>query len=165
MRVRMAASALPMVSAGSTRFAKDPAPETGSHPALIANNKIRMGPSAKLGNDRPKRLTTESRRSSQRLRRRGGAHSRGDGEDDRDEQRSQREPQRVRIALGDESRDRLVVADGAAEVPVQHAFPVMQVLFAERSVEAVGVACGGDIGGRRAFAEHLRDRDLRARDG
>jgi hypothetical protein len=30
---------------------------------------MRMGPRAKLGNDRPKRLTTESRRSSQRLRR------------------------------------------------------------------------------------------------
>src|ERR1700758_2402344 len=70
MRVRMAARALPMVIAGSTRFANDPAPETGSHPALIANRRIRIGPSAKFGNERPKRLTTESRRSSQRLRRR-----------------------------------------------------------------------------------------------
>src|ERR1035438_3059768 len=70
MRVRMAARALPMVRAGRTRLANEPAPETGSHPSLMAKNKIRMGPSAKLGNDRPNRLTTESRRSSQRLRRR-----------------------------------------------------------------------------------------------
>jgi hypothetical protein len=30
-------------------------------------------------------------------------------------------------------------------------------LFAERGVEAVGVAGSGDVGGRRAFAEHLLD--------
>src|SRR5260370_29006239 len=70
MRVRIAASAPPMVTAGSTRLAKEPAPETGSHPSLMAKRRIRIGPSAKLGNDRPKRLTTLSRRSSQRLRRR-----------------------------------------------------------------------------------------------
>src|SRR5579864_5020406 len=68
MRVRMAASAPPIVNAGRTRFANEPAPETGSHPALIANNRIRIGPSAKFGNERPKRLTTEITRSSQRLR-------------------------------------------------------------------------------------------------
>ena len=69
MRVRMAASAPPMVMDGSTRLAKEPAPDTGSHPSLMAKRRIRIGPSAKLGNDRPKRLTTLSRRSSQRLRR------------------------------------------------------------------------------------------------
>ncbi|HME37181.1 MAG TPA: hypothetical protein VKF84_18260, partial [Candidatus Sulfotelmatobacter sp.] len=37
------------------------------------------------------------------------------------------------------------------------AFPVMQVLFSKRGVEAVGVARGGDVGGGSAFAEHLRD--------
>src|ERR1017187_1296181 len=70
MRVRIAARALPMVSAGNTRLANEPAPETGSHPNLMAKIRIRMGPSAKFGNDKPNRLTTESRRSSQRLRRR-----------------------------------------------------------------------------------------------
>ena len=70
MRVRMAASALPMVIAGSTRFANVPEPETGSHPNLIENNKIRMGPRAKFGNERPHRLTTLMTRSSQSLRRR-----------------------------------------------------------------------------------------------
>src|SRR5215467_6211285 len=70
MRVRIAASALPMVIAGRMRLANDPAPETGSHPSLIAKSKIRIGPSAKLGNESPKRLITESVRSSHRLRRR-----------------------------------------------------------------------------------------------
>ena len=70
MRVRMAASALPIVMAGSTRLAKLPEPETGSHPSLIENSRIRIGPSAKLGNDKPNRLTTLMARSSQSLRRR-----------------------------------------------------------------------------------------------
>jgi hypothetical protein len=30
-------------------------------------------------------------------------------------------------------------------------------LFAERGVEPIGVASGGDVGGRGAFAEHLLD--------
>jgi hypothetical protein len=33
----------------------------------------------------------------------------------------------------------------------------VEVLLAEWGVEAVGVANGGDIGGRRAFTEHLLD--------
>ena len=157
MRVRMAASAPPMVRAGSTRLANEPAPETGSHPSLIANSRIRIGPSAKLGNDRPKRLTTESRRSSQRLRRRAERTPAGIDSRIATNKRRQRESQRVGIALGDQLGDGLVVANRAAEIAVQHALPVVEVLLAQRSVEAVGVASGGDVGGRGAFAEHLRD--------
>jgi hypothetical protein len=40
---------------------------------------------------------------------------------------------------------------------VQHAFPVVEVLRAQRRVEAVGMARGCNVGGRRAFAEHLLD--------
>ncbi len=40
---------------------------------------------------------------------------------------------------------------------MQHAFPVANVLLAQRSIEAVGVAGGCNVGGRRAFAEHLLD--------
>jgi hypothetical protein len=58
-----------MVMAGRMMLAKEPAPETGSHPSLMAKRRMRIGPRAKLGNDRPKRLTTLRRRSSQRLRR------------------------------------------------------------------------------------------------
>ena len=81
----------------------------------------------------------------------------GIDKNDRDEQRRQRELQRVGIALGEEVGDALVVAEGGAEVAVQDTFPVVEVLFAERGIESVGVAGGCDIGGRRAFAEHLLD--------
>jgi hypothetical protein len=33
----------------------------------------------------------------------------------------------------------------------------VDVLHTEREVELVGVASGGDVGGGRAFAEHLGD--------
>ena len=69
MRVRIAASAPPMVIAGNTRCAIEPEPDTGSHPNSIAKNKIRIGPSAKFGNDNPSSETKLSTRSSQRLRR------------------------------------------------------------------------------------------------
>jgi hypothetical protein len=51
----------------------------------------------------------------------------------------------------------LVVAERGAEVAVENALPVVDVLLAEWSVEAVGVAGGLNIGGRCAFAEHLLD--------
>src|SRR5271165_4596279 len=68
MRVRIAAKEPPMVMAGSTKCCHDPEPDTGSQPSSIAKNKIRIGPSAKLGNDRPNNETKLSVRSSQRLR-------------------------------------------------------------------------------------------------
>ena len=40
---------------------------------------------------------------------------------------------------------------------MQHAFPVVEILLSQRSVEAIGVTSGRDIGSRGAFAEHLRD--------
>ena len=135
----------------------EPAPETGSQPSLMEKSRIRMGPRAKLGNDRPKRLTTLRARSSQRLRRWAERTPAGIDKDDRDEQRGQRELQRVGIALGDEVRDAVVEAEGVAEVAVEDAVPVVDVLLAERGVEAVGVARGLDVGGGRAFAEHLQD--------
>jgi len=65
--------------------------------------------------------------------------------------------QRVGIALGNEMRDALVIAERRAEVAVEHAFPIMDVLFGEGGVESVGVTNGSDIGGWRAFAEYLLD--------
>ena len=44
---------------------------------------------------------------------------------------------------------------GLAEVAVEEAAPVVEVLGVERGVEAVGVAEGGEIAGGGAFAEHL----------
>ena len=40
---------------------------------------------------------------------------------------------------------------------MEHALPVVEVLLAEREVESVGVAGGGQVGGGSAFAEHLGD--------
>ena len=76
MRVRIAASPLPSVIAGSTRYSQNPrpkigpvpAPETGVHPSLIEKIKIRIGPSAKFGNDSPPSDTIPSTRSCQRPR-------------------------------------------------------------------------------------------------
>ena len=54
-------------------------------------------------------------------------------------------------------RDRLIVAEGTSEVAMEHAFPVANVLRAERGVEAVSMADFGDLDGRCAFSEDLLD--------
>src|SRR6266540_3287042 len=69
MRVRIAASDAPIVSAGNTRLRQLPAPETGSRSSRMAKSRMSIGPSAKFGTERPSRLTKPSARSSQRLRR------------------------------------------------------------------------------------------------
>ena len=143
--------------AGSTRLAKDSAPETGSHPALIAKSKIRIGPSAKFGKREAEEADNRKQAIVPAVAAAGGADSGGDGEDDRDEEARQREAQRVRIALRQKFGDRLVVADRAAEVAVEDAFPISDVLFAERGVEAEGVTRRGNVGRWGAFAEHLLD--------
>jgi hypothetical protein len=53
--------------------------------------------------------------------------------------------------------DRVVEAEGLAEVGVEDTVPIVGVLFAQRSVEAVGVAKCGDIGAGCALAQHLDD--------
>jgi hypothetical protein len=45
-----------------------PAPETGSQPSLMEKIRMRMGPRAKLGKERPTSETTPRVRSCQRLR-------------------------------------------------------------------------------------------------
>ena len=86
-----------------------------------------------------------------------GPDAGGDGRRDADEKRREGESEGVGIALQDEVGDGVVEAEGLAEVGVEDAVPVVGVLLAERSVEAVGVAEGGDVGGSGAFAEHLDD--------
>ena len=107
----------------------------------------------------------ESRRSSQRLRRRAERTPAGIESTIATNRLRQRQPQRVGIALQHQARDALVVAERWPEVAVQHALPIVDVLLAERSVEAIGVAGGGDVGLRRAFAEHLLRWGLRERGG
>ena len=157
MRVRMAAIALPMVTAGSTRLANDPAPETGSHPSLMAKSKNQNRPEREVGKRQAEQADDREQAVVPAVAAVRGTDSGGNGKNDRDEQRRQRELQRVGIALQYKVRHALVVAERGAEVAVQHAFPVADVLLAERRVEAVGVARGFDVGRRRAFAEHLLD--------
>src|SRR6202030_2013212 len=70
----------------------------------------------------------------------GRAHSSGDRKNDGYEKRSQRELQSVGIALGEQARHALLVAERRAEVAVKHAAPVVQILLAEWGIEAVEVA-------------------------
>ena len=86
-----------------------------------------------------------------------GEDSGGDGECEADEQRGEREGERVGVALQHEVGDGVVQAEGLAEVGVEDAVPVVRILLAEGRVEAVGVAEGVDVGGGCAFAEHLDD--------
>jgi len=81
-------------------LAKEPAPETGSHPSLMAKRRIRMGPQGEVGNDRPKRPDYAEQAVVQRLAALGGAHAGGDGENEGYEERCQALLQRVGIAAG-----------------------------------------------------------------
>ena len=55
-----------------------PAPETGSQPRRMEKRRMRMGPRAKLGNERPTSETTPRVRSCQRPRWSGGGDAGGD---------------------------------------------------------------------------------------
>jgi hypothetical protein len=68
----------------------------------------------------------------------------------------QRERQRVGVARGDQAGNRRVQADGAAQVAVQDAGPVVQVLRQERQIEAVLVA-QGRCRLACALAQHLQN--------
>jgi len=85
----------------------------------------------------------------------GGTHPRRNGQKNRNQERSDRQLQSVGVALDEQFADTLVVADGDAQVAVQDALPVVQVLLSERKVEAVGMSRGLEVGGWRAFSEHL----------
>ena len=118
---------------------------------------MRIGPRAKLGNERPTRETTPRERSGQRSAMERGGDAGGDGHGDADQERGEGEREGVGVALQDEVGDGVVQAEGVAEVGVEDAAPVVEVLRCEREVEAVGVAEGGDVGGGGALAEHLDD--------
>ena len=64
--------------------------------------------------------------------------------------------------MQNEMGDGVVEAEGLAEVGVENTAPVVGVLLAERSVEAVGVAGGGDVGERgRRHGLRCRARERR----
>jgi hypothetical protein len=119
--------------------------------------RMRMGPRAKLGNERPPREATPRTRSGHRPRW-SGIDSGGNRDEDPDEQRCQSERQGVGVALQDEVRDRVVQAERLTEVGVDDSAPVVEVLRVDGCVETIGVAQDGDVGGGGSFAEHLDDR-------
>ncbi len=162
MRVRIAASAPPMVIAGSTRCASEPEPDTGSQPNSMAKNRMRIGPSAKLGNDNPSSETKLSRRSSQRLRRSAERTPAGIDSASATQQRGEGQLQRGGIGLRDHVSDILVEAQRLAHVAVHDAAPVVHVLLSQGNIEPVSMARRGDVGGGRAFAQHLLDGIARA---
>src|SRR5690348_1875865 len=74
----------------------------------------------------------------------GRGDSGGNGEQQGDQQSGGGEFHGERVAREHEMRDGVVEADGLAEVAVQHATPVADVLGAEGQVEPVGMAQRGD---------------------
>jgi hypothetical protein len=89
-----------------------PAPETGSQPNWMEKKRIRMGPRAKLGKDRPTSETTPRVRSCQRLRWRPDAC--GDRYHDADEEGGYGQSESVGVALENKVGDRVVEAQRLA---------------------------------------------------
>ena len=118
---------------------------------------MRIGPSAKFGNDSPNRGQEAEGAVVPAVAMQGRAHSGGNRQQQRDGERRQRQLQRPRVGLADDLSDVLVVAQRLAHVAVHQAAPVVHILRAERNIEAIGVAGGGDVGGGSAFAQHLLD--------
>ena len=118
-----------------------PAPETGSQPSLMEKIRIRMGPSAKLGNDRPpsEHDAEDAVRPASAMQR--GVDAGGDGHGDADQQRGQGERQRVGIALQNQVGDGVVQAKRLA-----------QVARAGRRASSADIACRAEHRGRRRGA-------------
>jgi hypothetical protein len=76
---------------------------------------------------------------------------------DADEEGGDGEGECVGVPLEDKVGDGIVKTKGLAEIDVEQTVPIVGVLLAERSVEAVGVTEGADVGGGGAFTEHLDD--------
>ena len=63
-----------------------------------------------------------------------------DGKQNGHDQGGYRQLQRVRITLSEQFGDALAIADGHAKIAVQDPFPVIEILPAQRKIEAVGMA-------------------------
>src|SRR5579862_62094 len=86
------------------------------------------------------------------------AHSGGNRQNNSYKERRQGYLQGIRIAPGNQLRHALVIAERGAEIAVQHAFPIVDILFPQRRIETIGVARGSDICRWRTLAEHLLNR-------
>src|SRR6202022_2318445 len=64
MRVKIAASAAPNVTAGRIKWLGPPLPDTGNHPISTEKIKIKIGPRAKFGTERPSSVKKDVARSA-----------------------------------------------------------------------------------------------------
>lgn len=74
-----------------------------------------------------------------------------------DEERGQRQFDGVGVAVEHQRGDALAHAQRLAEIAVQHAFPIVDVLHVQRQIEAILMTQGGHVSGARAVAQHLLD--------
>ena len=157
MRVRIAASAPPMVIAGKYQV-REGARTRDRQPAQLDGKKQDQN---RTQREVGERQTEQADHAEQAivpavasLRR---AYTRRNRQQDRHHQCCQGQLQGVGIALGDQPRDALVETQRWPKIAVQHAFPVIQILPAQGKIEAVGMAGGLHIGYGRAFSQHLQD--------
>ena len=65
--------------------------------------------------------------------------------------------QRLRITLDHQFGHRLVKSQRSPQVAVKHALPIVDILFANRNIEAICMPRRLKIGCGCAFSEHLLD--------
>ena len=79
------------VTAGSTRCARPPRPETGSQPSWIEKTRMSSGPSQKLGTQTPTRLAQPRERDRRAIAARSAAATpSGSADADREHERGRR---------------------------------------------------------------------------
>ena len=143
--------------AGSTRFCQEPEPETGSQPSSIAKNKNQDRSQRKVRKRQPQQRDKAESAVVPAIAMQGRTHSCRNRQTQRHGQRRQRQLQGPGISLRDDVSDILIEAERASHVAVQQAAPVVHVLRAQRDIQPVSMACGGDVGCGRALAQHLLD--------
>ncbi len=158
MRVKIAASAEPMVSAGKIKLRHDPVPETGSHPRTNAKHQNQNWSQGEAG----KRDTKQTDHAQALIlpfrsvprRRNAGWKRQQNGE----QNGWNRKLQRIGIARQDQFCNRSIEAKRLTEIAVQHTVPIANILSAQRDIQAIRVAQCADIGGRRSLPQHLLHR-------
>ena len=153
MRARIAASAAPSVTAGSTRCAGVPRPPTGNQPSSTAKTIASRGPSQKFGTDMPTRDSVIAPKSIA-VPRQTAATIPAVRDRHCHEHRSKRQLSGCRHALENLLCDRLIVAQGHTEIAMQQTLKKRAVLNQERPVESQTLAQLVHFFRRRAFAQH-----------
>src|ERR1051325_10980788 len=115
---------------------------------------INSGPSQKFGIARPNKEKTSAKRSAAALRRGEDAERKGDQQ--RDRHRGQRKLKRRRDARGDETGDRSLVVERAAEIALRQAGEELDVLGEQGLVEPQLARERGFVGARCQIGREAR---------